>query len=133
MASARILIVEDEAIIAMGLRIALRSFGYEVAAQTSSGEEAVMLAEETRPDLVLMDVTLRGEMDGIEAAGRIRERLDVPIIYLTALTDEDTLRRARETGPSDYLVKPFDERELRDAIETALRKHREGIRPRSEN
>lgn len=133
MATAQILIVEDEAIIVMGLSLTLRDFGYEVAAQASSGEEAVRLAEETRPDLVLMDVTLRGGMDGIEAAGRIRGRLDVPVVYLTALTDEDTLRRARKTGPSDYLVKPFDERELRDAIETALRKHREGARPRSEN
>src|SRR5215212_3964855 len=124
MASARILIVEDEAIIAMGLRIALRSFGYEVAAQTSSGEEAVMLAEETRPDLVLMDVTLRGGMDGIEAAGRIREQLDVPVIYLTALVDEDTMRRANATNPSGYLVKPFAEEELREAVEAALRQRR---------
>jgi len=121
MASARILIVEDEAIIVMGLSLTLRNFGYEVAAETSSGTEAVRLAEETRPDLVLMDVTLGGGMDGIEAAGRIREWLGVPVIYLTALSDEDTLRRADATKPSGYLVKPFDEEELRDAVETALR------------
>jgi len=132
LASARILIVEDEAIIAMGLRIAMRSFGYEVAAQTSSGEEAVMLAEETRPDLVLMDVTLRGGMDGIEAAGRIRERLDVPVVYLTALADEETLRRANATKPSGYVVKPFDENELREAVEAALRQRRGGVKPKGE-
>ena len=131
MAKARILIVEDEAIIAMSLSLMLRNFGYEVAAQASSGREAVRLAEETRPDLVLMDVTLIGGMDGIEAAGRIRERRDVPVIYLTALADEETLRRALDTRPSGYLVKPFDERELREAVEAALGGHDEGAKPAS--
>lgn len=116
----RILIVEDEDIVAAGLDLTLRDFGYEVAARASSGEEAVRLAEETRPDLVLMDVTLNGVMDGIEAAKRIRERFYVPVVYLTALSDEETLRRARATGPSGYLVKPFDVEKLRDALETAL-------------
>src|SRR5215212_3631122 len=130
MASARILIVEDEAIIVMGLSLTLRTFGYEVAAHASSGEEAIRLAEETHPDLVLMDVTLSGAIDGIEAARRIRERLNVPVVYLTALADEDTMRRADATKPSGYLVKPFDEKELRDAVETALRKRRRGTKPK---
>ena len=119
--NARVLIVEDEDIVAACLELTLQDFGYEVAARASSGEEAVRLAEEMRPDLILMDVTLDGVLDGIEAAGRIREQLNIPVVYLTALTDAETLRRARATGPSGYLVKPFDAKTLREVLETALR------------
>ena len=120
---ARILIVEDQKLIAADLENTLRKLEYEVLAAVSSGEKAIATTEELRPDLVLMDIRLRGEMDGIEAAAIIRQRVDVPVIYLTAYADEQTLRRAKITTPFGYVVKPFNERELRAAIEIALYKH----------
>lgn len=123
MAASRILIVEDERIIAEDIGENLERLGYEVAGTEVSGERAIRRAEETEPDLVLMDVHIRGEMDGIETAGRIREKLDIPVVYLTAYADEKTLQRAKLTGPFGYLVKPFNEREMRTTIEVALYKH----------
>jgi PAS domain S-box-containing protein len=119
----RIMVVEDESITAMGLEKRLTKQGYNVVAVVASGEEAVRSAEETSPDLVLMDIMLEGEMDGVEAAGRIASRLDIPIIYLTAYADENTLLRAKITEPFAYLLKPFQERELLITIEMALYKH----------
>jgi PAS domain S-box-containing protein len=119
----RIMVVEDESITAMGLEKRLTKQGYNVVAVVASGEEAVRRAEETSPDLVLMDIMLEGEMDGVEAAGRIASRLDIPIIYLTAYADENTLLRAKITEPFAYLLKPFQERELLITIEMALYKH----------
>src|SRR5262249_14704168 len=91
---------------------------------TRFGEEAIRLAEERRPDLVLMDIRLKGAMDGVAAAQEIRARFQLPVVYLTAYADDDTLGRARVTEPFGYILKPFQERELQTAIEMALYKHR---------
>jgi PAS domain S-box-containing protein len=119
-----IMVVEDERLVAKDLEMTLRRLGYDVCFTTASGEAAVELAESKRPDLVLMDVRLRGGMDGVEAARLIQFRHDVPIVYLTAFADDVTLRRALETEPCGYLVKPFQEKELHTTIETALSKNR---------
>jgi PAS domain S-box-containing protein len=119
----RILIVEDQRLIAADLESTLKKLGYEIAASVAAGEDAVRRASELAPDLILMDIRLRGDMDGILAAQAIRQRTDVPIVYLTAYADDETLIRARETSPFGYLVKPFNERELRAAIEIAISKH----------
>jgi signal transduction histidine kinase/DNA-binding response OmpR family regulator len=118
-----ILVVEDENIVALDLRTTLIRLGYEVVDAVRTGREAIERVEQRRPDLVLMDIQLRGEMDGIEAAERIR-RLDVPVVYLTAFSDDATLGRARETQPLGYLLKPFDDRELQIVIELAIHRHR---------
>lgn len=123
MASARIMIVEDESIVAKDIQNSLAGMGYTVAGIVACGEDAVRRAGELKPDLILMDVMLKGAMDGIEAAERIRREHAVPIIYLTAYTDDDTLRRAKVTEAFGYLLKPFEDRELRTTIEMALYKH----------
>jgi CheY-like chemotaxis protein len=120
MSRARILIVEDDRITAEDIRLSLGSLGYSVTGMASSGEEAIKKAEELHPDLVLMDIVLRGDMDGIEAAGRIRARFNIPVVYLTAYADDETLERAKLTQPFGYILKPFDDRELRSNIEMAL-------------
>ncbi len=117
-----ILVVEDEAIVAEDIRMTLESYGYDVCAVVSSGDEAIRHAEEDNPDLVLMDVMLKGEMDGVEAAGRIKSLFLIPVVYLTAYTDDKTLERAKITEPFGYIIKPFEERELRTVIEMALYK-----------
>lgn len=119
----RIMIVEDESIVALDIRNRLKILGYEVAGVFASGEEAVEKAGEVSPDLVLMDIMLKGEMDGIDTADRISERQRVPFIYLTAYADEKTLKRAKSTGPFGYIIKPFEDRELKLSIEMALYKH----------
>jgi CheY-like chemotaxis protein len=126
MAKAQVLIVEDDNITVLELRDRLQRLGYAVSAVASYGEEAIEKAGEKRPDVVLMDIRLKGAVDGIEAAEEIRVRFDIPVIYLTALADEDTLQRAKVTEPYGYISKPFDERELEVAIEAALHRHREG-------
>ena len=122
MTHARILVVEDEHIVAVDLQRRLTIFGYEVAAIAMAGEEAVQKAVETKPDLVLMDITLKGDMDGIETCIAIRERIEVPVVYLTAHADDITLQRAKMTNPLGYILKPFEERELYTTIEMALYK-----------
>ncbi len=124
MENARILIVEDQNIIALDLKNRLTSLGYVVAAMLAYGEEAVAQVEELRPDLVLMDIVLKGEMDGVQAAEQIQKRRDLPVIYLTAHSDARTLQRATITEPYGYILKPFEDRELHMAIEIALYKHR---------
>jgi CheY-like chemotaxis protein len=124
MAKSNIMIVEDEWITADDLRMSLQSLGYTVTSMVSSGEEAIKKAEGDRPDLVLMDIVLKGEMDGIEAASQIRSCYNIPIIYLTAYADEKILERARITEPFGYIVKPFVNEDLKIAIEIALYKHR---------
>jgi PAS domain S-box-containing protein len=119
----RVLIVEDQRLVAADLEDTLKRLGYDVVGSVASGEEAIPKAIDTRPDLALMDVRLRGKLDGIQAATAIRERMDIPVIYLTAYADEETVRRAMLTGPFGYLVKPFNERELRAAIDVAIYKH----------
>jgi CheY-like chemotaxis protein len=124
MANAKILIVEDASIIAKDIQKILSRLGYAVPAVASSGEEAIQRAAETHPDLVLMDIVLKGDMDGVEAAAQIRDRFHIPVVYLTVYADEDTLQRARITEPFGYILKPFKERELHAAIEMALYKHK---------
>ena len=124
MTKAKILVVEDESIVALDIQSQLRSLGYAVPAVVSSGAEAIRKAGETRPDLVLMDIRLKGEMDGVEAAGQIWARFGIPVFYLTAYADEDTLQRAKITGPFGYILKPFEGRELHTTIEMALYRHR---------
>lgn len=119
----RIMIVEDEWIIADDIRTKLEKFGYEVSSVVDTGEEAIKKAEEDMPDLVLMDIVLPGEMDGIEAADEIHSRFDIPVIYLTSHADERTLERARITEPFGYLLKPVEDRELHTTIEMALYKY----------
>jgi len=133
MTKARILVVEDEVIVAKILQSSLESLGYDVPVVVPSGEEAIEEAERTRPDLVLMDIILAGDMDGVEAAEQIRERFNIPVVYLTAHADDDTLQRAKITEPFGYLIKPFEERDLRTSIEIALYKHKaeEALRRRS--
>ena len=126
MAKAKVLIVEDNNIVVMELRDRLQDLGYAVAAAASYGEEAIEEAEKTHPDLVLMNIRLKGDIDGIEAAREIRDRLHIPVVYLTALSDKDTLQRAKMTEPYGYILKPFDEKELHSTIEMALRKHETG-------
>jgi PAS domain S-box-containing protein len=128
--TARILVVEDEAIVAMDISVRLRALGYEVVGPAATGAEALEIAEASRPDLVLMDIMLRGGMDGVEAARRIREATGAPVVYLTAYADDSTLRRAKVAEPLGYLLKPFEERELRTTIETALYKDRAEVRLR---
>jgi len=124
MAEAQILIVEDNNIVAIELRDRLQGLGYTIAALTSSGEEAIEKAAERRPDLVLMDIRLKGDLNGMEAAEEIRARFDIPVVYLTACTDENTLQRAKITEPYGYILKPFEERGLHSTIEIALYKHK---------
>ena len=123
MSRARIMIVEDEGIIAQDILTTLEKLDYEVPAIATVGEEALEKALELKPDLVLMDIVLRGGMDGVTAAEQIREHLHIPVIFLTAHTDHATLQRAKVTGPYGYLVKPLVERELCIGIEMALHKH----------
>ncbi|HWQ66301.1 MAG TPA: response regulator [Methanospirillum sp.] len=120
----RILIVEDEMIISMEIKQKLIEMGYVVVGQAITGESAIQKAGDTKPDLILMDIRLKGEMDGIVAAKRIMDLYDVPIIFLTAHSDKATLERAIAVSPSGYLLKPFKERELMTNIEMSLHKHR---------
>jgi PAS domain S-box-containing protein len=120
----QILVVEDDGIIAEHIREALQDLGYAVPAVASSGPQALDLAAEQSPDLVLMDIRLKGHMDGIETADQMRAHFRVPVVYLTAHTDRLYRERAARTEPFGYLVKPFDERELQATIEMALYKHR---------
>jgi len=118
-----ILVVEDESIIAMHIASSLKQLGYNVLAIIPTGEDAVKKAEELRPDLILMDIILKGEIDGIEATDQIQSRFDIPVVYLTAHGDEATLQRAKITEPFGYILKPFKEKELHVAIEIALYRH----------
>lgn len=121
-AKTSILIVEDERLVAEDIRNNLINLGYSVVAIVSSGAEAAEKAQNIHVDLVLIDIVLKGEMDGIETAGLLRSRYDVPVVYLTAYADNDTLEKAKLTEPFGYIVKPFDIRDLHSTIEMALYK-----------
>jgi len=123
MSQKKILIVEDESIIAEDISDSLISLGYRISGMVYSGEEAIEAAAKFRPDLILMDVNLQGEMDGITAAAEIRSRFQIPVVYLTAYTDENTLRRVNATKPFGYIVKPFEEKNLHTTIQLALHQH----------
>lgn len=119
-----ILVVEDEFIVAMDIQNRLRKFGYTVLGLADSGEEAIKRAADDSLDLVLMDIHLKGKMDGVEAAQIIHNIFNIPVIYLTANADESTLNRAKGTEPFGYILKPFKEKELKFTIEITLSKHR---------
>lgn len=123
MGAAKLLIVEDEVLIAFELEGRLQTLGYHILGIACSGKEALKLIEDDQPDLVLMDIVLKGEIDGISTAEAISHRWSIPIIYLTAYTDEATLLRAKETKPYGYLLKPYSEAELHANIKMALHKH----------
>jgi len=116
----KILIIEDENITALEIQNKLEEWGYDVVGTAGSGEEAIQIAYENEIELILADIVLRGDMDGIDAVDRISSRYDVPVIYLTAHADNDTFSRAKMTKPSGYVIKPFDDTELRYSIEIAL-------------
>ena len=121
MAKARILVVEDEVIVAIDIQNTLKALGYDVPAIALSGEDAITKAEELHPDLVVMDIVLKGAMDGIKAAQKIHDRLNIPVLYLTAYMDGQRLERAQSTAPFSYIIKPYKEEELQKAIEAVLK------------
>ncbi|MBN1285472.1 MAG: GAF domain-containing protein [Anaerolineae bacterium] len=124
MGKGSILIVEDEGVIAKDIQLTLRRLGYTVLGRASSGAAAIEQTRALQPDLIIMDIVLKGEMDGIEAAEFIRDGFDVPVIFLTAYADDEHLQRAKAAEPFGYIVKPFNERDLRSTIEMALYKHK---------
>ena len=118
------MVVEDERIIARDLQAILQRAGYRVPSLAASGEEAIRAAEKFKPDLILMDIVLQGEMDGISAADQIRELLGIPVIYLSSCGDPAILDRAETTEPLGYVLKPYEEKNLLTTIEVVLRQHR---------
>jgi DNA-binding NarL/FixJ family response regulator len=123
-ASLRILVVEDERLVAMSLQRQLQTLGYTVVGRTASGDAAIELAGKLRPDVVLMDIYLEGEIDGISAAAEIQSQFQLPVIYLTAFSNREILDRAKLTEPAGYILKPYEDRELQVVIETAVYRHR---------
>ncbi len=122
----KVMIVEDEFIVALDIAGQLERLGFSCLYNISSGEEAVEKAKNFRPDLVLMDIGLKGRMDGIEAAHEIRKDFNIPIVFLTAYSDEKMLARAKKTGDSAFLTKPIQKEELHSTIEVALHKGKLG-------
>ncbi len=120
MSTIKILLVEDERIIALDIKSSLLKFGYAVPAIFSSGEKTLEKISDIQPDLVLMDIMLKGNIDGITTAAKIRDVYNIPVVYLTSHTDEETLERAKKTEPFGYIVKPFDEKDLYTTVEIAL-------------
>ena len=120
MAKNKIAIVEDEGIVAMDISKCLTSLGYEVAFISDSGERVLEIFEETRPDLILMDVELKGKLNGLETAKMLREKYDIHIVFLTAFEDETTLNRIGELSPDGYLVKPFEDEHLQNTLKRVL-------------
>jgi PAS domain S-box-containing protein len=120
----RILIVEDERIVAHDVKMGLQRLGYSVSGIAVSGEESIEMAKNTHPDLILMDIVLEGSIDGIKAAEIIYKRFKIPVVYFTAYADRKTIERAKKTEPYGYIVKPFEDRELQSVIEIALYKHK---------
>lgn len=123
MSKARILVVEDESLVAKSISNMLTGLGYEVPAVVSTAQEAIRKAKDLAPDLVLMDIMLKGNMDGVGAAKEIRKKFGIPVVYMSALADESTLKRAKIAQPFGYVLKPFEERDLYTAVEIALYKH----------
>ncbi|MBI4670818.1 MAG: response regulator [Chloroflexi bacterium] len=124
MSDTRIMIVEDERIVAKDLQFRLQGLGYQVTGMAAEGQDAIRKATATRPSLVLMDIRIEGEIDGIQTADAIRSELDIPVVFLTAYADQATLARAKITEPFGYILKPFEERELQSTIEIALYRHK---------
>ncbi|MGA2740479.1 MAG: response regulator [Bryobacteraceae bacterium] len=124
MNNSRIMLVEDETVVAADIQECIKGLGYQVVGPVATGTEALRLAADARPDLVLMDVKLKGALDGIETAAALYDQLKIPVVYLTAYADAEILERARRTAPCGYVLKPFDDRNLRAAIELAFDRHR---------
>ena len=118
-----VLVVEDESIVSKDIQHSLKKLGYNVVGAASTAEKAIELAKLENPDIVLMDIMLKGDMNGIEAAGVIREQCAIPVIFLTAYADESTLSKAKVTEPYGYILKPFKEIDLHTTIEMAVYKH----------
>lgn len=118
-----ILVTEDESIVRKDIERSLTKLGYKVVGSADTGEKAVELASSLRPDLALMDIMLKGEMTGIEAAEQIKDNIDIPIIFLTAYADDSTLAKAKVTEPHGYILKPFKEIDIHTTIEMAMHKH----------
>ncbi|MFO7448411.1 MAG: response regulator [Ignavibacteriaceae bacterium] len=116
----KILVVEDENIIALDIKSRLKNLGYYVAAVVPSGEEAIKVIEEVNPDLVLMDIALRGKINGLQAAESITRNYNIPVIFVTSFSDDNTLKLAHEVSPYGYLIKPFNEKELKIKIDNAF-------------
>jgi CheY-like chemotaxis protein len=119
-AGTRVMVVEDEAVVALHLRQELTKLGYTVAGVATNSEQALKMVDEVFPDVILMDIHIQGELDGIETANRIPRYLHIPVIYLTAYSEDTTLKRAGDTHPYGYLIKPFLDRELHATIKMAL-------------
>ncbi|MFT7543608.1 MAG: DNA-binding LytR/AlgR family response regulator [Gammaproteobacteria bacterium] len=124
MAKANVLVIEDEKIVSIDIQQSLKKLGYNVVGAGDTGEKAIELALSLRPDVILMDIMLKGDMTGIEAAAAIKKEIQVPIVYLTAYTDESTLAKAKLTEPNGYIIKPFKEVDISTTIEMALYKHK---------
>ena len=120
----KILLIEDEAIISLNIKTILIQKGYEVCGTGSTAKEAIKLTQKYNPDLIIMDIFLKGKMDGISAVEEIKEKYDIPIIYLTAHSDKKTLERAKKTGPHGYIIKPVSENDIYAIIEIAFYKHK---------
>jgi DNA-binding LytR/AlgR family response regulator len=127
MSKVNILVVEDESIVSKDIQNSLKKLGYNVIGSSATGEEAVTLANEFHPDIILMDIMLKGEMSGIDAAAEIKRTINIPVIYLTAYADESTLNKAKITEPYAYILKPFKEIDLHTSIEMALFKHKKQL------
>lgn len=123
MSKTNILVVEDESIVSKDIQHSLKKLGYNVVGAASTGEKALEIARAERPDIVLMDIMLKGDMNGIETAEHIRQELSIPVVFLTAYADESTLTRAKVTEPYGYIIKPFKEIDLHTSIEMAIYKH----------
>ncbi len=124
MSKTKILVVEDEGLVAAEIKTRLESLGYAVPEIAFTGQQAIDATAKTRPDLVLMDIGLKGDIDGIETAVQIRTLFDVPVVYLTAYSDDETLKRAKMSEPFGFIVKPFEELNLHTTIEIAIYKHK---------
>lgn len=123
MSKVNVLVVEDESIVSKDIQYSLKKLGYNVIGAAPTGEKAIELAEELNPDIILMDIMLKGKITGIEASAQIKEKLNIPVIFLTAYADENTLSKAKITEPYAYIIKPFKEIDLHTSIEMALYKH----------
>lgn len=122
MPKTNVLVVEDESIVSKDIQHSLKKLGYNVVGAASTGERAFELASSEKPDIILMDIMLKGDINGIETASRVKEELQIPVIYLTAYADESTLEKAKVTEPYGYIIKPFKEVDLHTSIEMALYK-----------
>ncbi|MCT4581792.1 MAG: response regulator [Flavobacteriales bacterium] len=127
MSKANILVVEDESIVSKDIQLSLKKLGYNVIGSATTGAKAIEMALELQPDIILMDIMLKGDINGIRATKRIQTRANIPVIYLTAYADENTLERAKVTQPYGYIIKPFKEIDLQTSIEMALYKHKKQL------